>query len=504
MRARRDESAYIVAIVSVSVSVLLLAAAFVIDVGGWYAVGSQMKRAADAGALAGVVWMPDFPTAQSVALSAAAKNGWSAGPNVSITVSPVPGNARRLTVSITDTNAPQTFSRLFQGNQSLTRSSTAEYIVPVPLGSPKNTFGSGDLLSGTNKENFWAAANGYCAGHESGDLKLGRFESYSTATGAALQCNNASAQTADYDPAGYLYAIELPQAQSALKLEVYDGSYNTSGSTPDLALANESQAVTTVFQVYGADNTPLDTSDNPLLSTTTIATNDLLRKNLWTSLYTWSNPPAGTYYVRIKTAATQTTESRASNGFGLRAYTGVLFSSCTTISGQAGFSSTCPQIHGVGDMSIFANLGGTSGSTATFYLAQIDPIHAGKTMQVSLFDAGEGAQKIEVLDPNGSPATFSWSTLCNPPTPPTGGCSGSSVTSINVSGTGTQPYTGLQSTSKYNDRKLTLDIKLPVNYTTVYGTKVWWQIRYTVGSTSTDRTTWSVNIVGDPVHLVGG
>ena len=112
--------------------------------------------------------------------------------------------------------------------------------------------------------------------------------------------------------------------------------------------------------------------------------------------------------------------------------------------------------------------------------------------------------RIEVLDPNGNPATFNWRTPCNPPTPPTGACSGSAVTSLNVSGTGTQPYSGLQSNSRYNDRRMILDVRLPTNYTTVYGTKVWWQIRYTVGSTATDRTTWSVNIIGDPVHLVGG
>jgi len=71
-----------------------------------------------------------------------------------------------------------------------------------------------------------------------------------------------------------------------------------------------------------------------------------------------------------------------------------------------------------------------------------------------------------------------------------------------VSGTGTQPYTGLQSSSKYNDRFITIDIPLPSNYTTIYGTKVWWKVRYNVGSSPTDRTTWSVNIVGDPVHLL--
>jgi len=489
--------------VAASTTVLVLSAAFVVDVGGWYARALQLQRAADAAALAGVVWMPDFPVAESVALDVAARNGFAGGGHITVDVSPDPTSSRRLIVSIADTKAPQAFSRLVQGDQSIRRSATAEYILPVPLGSPKNTFGTGDLLTGANRENFWAAVNGYCAGHESGDLKLARNESYTTATGSSLQCNNGSAESPDYDPDGYLYAIQLPESQATLTVEAYDAGYNTSGSTPDIAVTSEAQAVTTVFEVYGADDTPLDTSDNPLLSTKTVATNDLLYKNLWMPLHTWVNPGAGTYYVRIRTPA-QTTESRASNGFALRAYTGLAFAPCTTITGETGYSAGCPQVHGVGGMSIYANLGGTAGSTATFYLAEVDPVHAGKTMQITLFDAGEGAQKIEVLDPNGNPSRFSWSTRCNPPTPPSGGCSGTNVTSLDVSGTGTQPYPGLQSNSKYNDRKMTVDIRLPTDYTTLFGTRSWWRIRYTVGSTTSDRTTWSVAIVGDPVHLVGG
>jgi hypothetical protein len=501
---RRDEGGFVTAVMAAALTVLVISAAFVVDVGGWYSRGMELQRGADAAALAAVVWMPDLPVARSVALDTAARNGFVPGGSITVTVNPDATSSRRIIVSITDTNAPQTFSQMFRSSKSLSRIATAEYILPVPLGSPKNSFGTGDLLAGANRENFWAAVNGYCAGHESGDLKLGRYESYSSGTGAALQCApTGGALSADYDPTGYLYAIELPQAQSSLKLEVYDGGYNTSGSTPEVTLTTDTEAVTTVFEVYGADNTPLDTSDNPLLSTTTIATNNATYKNLWVSLYTWTNPAAGTYYLRIKTQA-ETSESRASNGFGLRAYTGASFATCTTIVGQAGYAAACPQIHGVGAMSIYANLGGTAGSTATFYLADVNPIHAGKTMQITLFDAGEGAQKIEVLDPNGSPATFNWSTRCNPPTPPTGSCSGTGVTSLAVSGTGTQPYTGLQGNSKYNDRKMTLDIKLPTTYTTLYGTNTWWQIRYTVGSTTTDRTTWSVGIIGDPVHLVGG
>ena len=78
---------------------------------------------------------------------------------------------------------------------------------------------------------------------------------------------------------------------------------------------------------------------------------------------------------------------------------------------------------------------------------------------------------------------------------------------LDVSGTGTKPYDGapvwsLNSNSKYNDRYITIDIPLDPLYATVYGGKTWWKVKYGVSSTTSDRTTWSVNIVGDPVHLL--
>jgi hypothetical protein len=152
-------------------------------------------------------------------------------------------------------------------------------------------------------------------------------------------------------------------------------------------------------------------------------------------------------------------------------------------------------------MSIYANDQSGTGQ-ASFYLAEVDAVHAGKHMAVDLFDTGEGALSIEVLDPNGNVRSFSWSTPCSPPTPPTGGCSGSG-SSLSVGGSGTQPYPNLKSTSKYNDRRITLDVQLPSDYAARYGARKWWRIRYRTSTTSvTDRTTWSVRIVGDPVHLV--
>lgn len=498
-RRNSGEDGVVLVITAIVLTTLLLFGAFAVDVGAWYVRAAELKRAADAAALAGVVWMPDFETAQRAALETAARNGFVDGADdIAISVTAVPGQNRRLQVRITDASATQFFSGLVVTKQSLTRTSIAEYVLPVPLGSPKNTFGTGDLLAGGDRESFWAAVNGYCAGHESGDDKLARYESYSTSSGAT-QCNNGSPSSGTYDPDGYLYAIELPSGATSLKLEVYDAPYYTSGSPSDIAIASGAQTVTTIFEVYDRNPTPLDLSNLTLLDTYTLTTNvsPSTYQNRWVRLHTWDNPQAGQYYLRVRTLEGEL-NSRASNGFAIRAYTGSAFATCSTIVGAPNYSAACPQVHGVKDISIYAN--GPS-ATSDFYLAQVDPVHAGKTMRVTLFDAGEGSSTLRIIDPNGNPVAFSWSTPCNPPTPPTGGCAGSG-SSLDVAGSGSQPYPGLRSTSKYNDRYLTLDVPLPANYEAVYGSRRWWKVRYTAGSNPTDRTTWSVRIVGEPVHLV--
>lgn len=499
-----DERGFVLVVSVLIVTTLCLFSGLAVDFGSWYVRSAEIKRAADAAALAGVVWMPEFDSAEAAALATAARNGFVHGvDDISVEVQEVPDDNRQLRVTITDGAVDQYFSRLAVKSQSITRGSTAEYVLPVPLGSPRNTFGTDRLLPGTSSdEYFWAAVNGWCSGHESGDDKLARYESYTTSSGST-QCNNGSPESDNYDPDGYLYAINLPANASSLKLEVYDPAYNTSypdgQPRPDGSVASGNQQITTIFEIYDRNLTPLDLTDLTLLDTDTFVTNEdpSTYRNQWVRLYTWNNPKAGQYYLRVRTLAEQL-NSRGTNGFGIRAFTGASFSSCTTIPGASGYSASCPQVHGVYDMSIYANGAST---TAQFYLAEIDPVHAGKTMRLTLFDAGEGANTLRVIDPNGSPAGFGWFTQCNPPTPPTGGCSGSG-SSLNVSGTGTQPYTGLNSSSRYNDRYLILDIPLPANYAARYGTKRWWKVEYAAGTAPTDRTTWSVNIVGDPVHLV--
>jgi len=66
--ARSSEDGFAVPTTVVLLIPLLLFAALATDIGSWFVEGQRVQRAADAGALAGVVWLPDEPKAAQVAL----------------------------------------------------------------------------------------------------------------------------------------------------------------------------------------------------------------------------------------------------------------------------------------------------------------------------------------------------------------------------------------------------------------------------------------------------
>ena len=134
-------------------------------------------------------------------------------------------------------------------------------------------------------------------------------------------------------------------------------------------------------------------------------------------------------------------------------------------------------------------------SNADFYLAEIAPLHAGKQMEITLFDPGEGGDYISIKDPNGAFVQFDWRTQ-------DGHYSGNNTTRLDVSGCSSMPQIGpgRASNCKFNERFVVITVDLPADYATLYST-YWWKINYKFLSTVTDRSTWSVRILGDPVHL---
>ncbi|MGZ8527539.1 MAG: hypothetical protein ACXWWR_01995, partial [Candidatus Limnocylindrales bacterium] len=101
-------------------------------------------RAADAAALAGVVWLPNNVSnkAFTTATDEASKNGYTSGGGVIVTPA-IGTNPRQLRVTI---SAPVgTFFMKIFGIPIITatRSAKAEFVLPVPMGSPQNYYGVG-------------------------------------------------------------------------------------------------------------------------------------------------------------------------------------------------------------------------------------------------------------------------------------------------------------------------------------------------------------------------
>ena len=127
--------------------VLLGGAALLTDVASWWTYEQRMQRAADAGALAGAIYLPGNQTlASSTARAETAKNGFTNGlDNVVVTPRRDPGDPRKLIVDI-DGRVDTNFARVFcwDGGPCLHSvdvgvSGAAEYVLPVPMGSPRTT-----------------------------------------------------------------------------------------------------------------------------------------------------------------------------------------------------------------------------------------------------------------------------------------------------------------------------------------------------------------------------
>jgi len=80
-RGADGEKGFIMVVTAIVMTMMLLFAGLAVDVSSWNERAAEIKRASDAAALAGVVWMPDFNKAQSVALETAQKNGFTNGVN---------------------------------------------------------------------------------------------------------------------------------------------------------------------------------------------------------------------------------------------------------------------------------------------------------------------------------------------------------------------------------------------------------------------------------------
>lgn len=507
----KKERGAVLILAAALLTVFMGMAGFAIDLGWLFWNGVNIQHGADAAALGGVVFEPDqAATARSEAVVVAGNNGYSAGAGSAITALDIftdptaVANESQLRVTITHP-VPTFFMKVFGLDVvNITKTSVAEYVQPLPLGSPEPYFGN-DPENGIYP-GFWGNIHGYYTGRSMGD----RYSSQCRHGGSGSGCTpNPDKRPTNFDGAtvgtissttgGYLYGVEVTN-DSGLSVEIFDGPFTQGGGDPVLVGDNPqggSPGPTTVFILYSPDVTPLDTTDgNTVLCTvvypprtalegyglatinagTTFADVDAALPgglaDMWDSMCpgSLSGHGAGIYPLRVLTLDDG---ERGLNRWSLRSSS----------------SGTQPRIYGLGSMAIYSNV---NAGLTEFYLAEVEQLHAGKDLVVSLWDPGDAAgnHTMTVLNPQGTAPACEW-------------ISPIETTGQSVLTDSPGACTISTSSSRFQDRLIEIRIHLSPTYTCASGPLgCWWKIRYNYPAQAQDTTTWEARIEGNPVKLV--
>jgi len=514
------------ALVIYAISIILFVAvtALVVDV-AWYWVNTlRVQRAADAAALAGAVYLPGDPTsAFDAAAKSATQNGYTTGTN-GFTVTPVvdTNNDRQLDVTIQG-GVSTYFARVVGiSSWGVARTAEAQFVLPVPMGSPRAYYGVGDFWTRPAagqppvisaipdppktivSEGGWGAIITRGGDTQNGD--------------AYAPANDAGSSNLLFDPDGYNYVIQLPSGGLA---KVFDPGFCAMGSNPDGSGS------------LGAGDHWIGSSGHPVSTFYTLwNTNGKLGiRGAWTAVYTsgatfanqkgydpvnvtgaapagatsgcdafhnkwWQIPTGalarGTYVLEVETSdpndASVNASTNAENMFSIEAY-----------------GAGSPAVYGNGKMVVYNNLVKNPPQPQQFYLAKIDQVTgAGKTALIDIFDIGDvsGSAVLKILAPDGPGATqrlvqFTYTTDSN--------CKPNVSDACKSSGKVSQITTAVGGKSSFGNTWI--HIQVPMAST--YGSDLsglwgggWWQIQYNTPDGGNDTTTWQVSVSGNPVHLI--
>ncbi|MGD8486092.1 MAG: pilus assembly protein TadG-related protein [Chloroflexota bacterium] len=338
-----------------------------------------------------------------------------------------------------------------------------------------------------------------------------------------------------YDPETYYnYAIEMPAGAGNGELWIFDPVFcatngNGAYGTGDRWFGSAREATSAFYTLYDTNETPYLFADDRV-----VARSGSLFRGIRASDPTLGGP-TGPGIADCSAGATDdesdgrywhnrwwqlTSSAKLEGGKTYRLHTRSTDpgdpSAMDDANGHNSFSlwarasgSGSPRIYGLGAMQAYTPL--DRGQPATFYLAQIDAEHAGKTMVINLWDPGDTrdlSASLRILRPTSTAYVETpFSHSAEPVAAgarPCGSRTGRNVMSVTTNSGGS---------SNYNGCWLTLEIPLPADYDaprpstedpSVEGG--WWKIRYIMGNESDqpafDLTTWQVELRGNPVHLV--
>ena len=485
-------------------------AAFATDLAWFYLNGTRIQRAADAAALAGVVFVNDSMTnVTTAALDVATRNGYpdqAPGSYPQVVVAPVPGKTNQIQVTITD-EVPTFFLKVFgMSSQVIARTSTAEFVPPLRLGSPFATMGNDPSCfnppSASNpcSGSYWIGIYGTHNNTSNGDPYSARCLSGATSSSCPV--------SPLYRPEGYLFGV-IPSG-ATLTIEGLDPQHRYDGGglgppgygdfyrTGDhkSGVSNTTPGPTTYFTLWGADATPEVIADNTTsLCNQTYASVPQVTPdqdppfNPPSASWVWQNictsvpvTPGKLYVLQVRVEGLGANDD-GTNRFSLR------------VGGGAG------KLFGLRDFSVFYN---SSNFTSYMYLAEVIDAYAGKTFVVEGFDPGDigggSSGTLALYQPTGPSSwapfpTCQWS-IKDTVDDPTWASMGT-ATNCQLTVNNSQP---LSSPQNFQNKWFKLEAALPSTYTC--GTSCWWQIQYAFNAAPTDHVTWKAYVVGNPIHLI--
>jgi hypothetical protein len=409
---------------------------------------------------------------------------------------------------------------------------TLQVRVSTPSGTQPIAAPDGTTLS---PQYFWGAMQSQGAPNVQGDAFMTQYASRSP----TLKTNGVDANQdpdAYYDPNGYYnYGIDIPAGVNDGEVWVFDPGFcevSTSYATGENWTVGSPNGYSTVqpvsafFDLFDTKQTPYDLTDDDLTATSgttfrrltgedstlggshgsTDCTAEGWHDGWWRLASGLSGGAKGTTY-RLHTYSTDPNSpsdqanTTALNGFAIWAHSS---------------SSTPAKVYGIGAMEGYFRLPGNQ--VSEFFMAQIDKVHAGKTMVIDLWDPGDTGSltaKLEILQPTAG----GWTPFTNfKYYASTGSTDPNAVSCSTTTRTASSITTASGGTSYFNGCWIRILVVLPPDYSAPTPAAAywpagipassydggWWRIRYTMtgSGNSTDLTSWKVSIRGNPVHLV--
>jgi Flp pilus assembly protein TadG len=242
-RLRTDEHGVVAVFVVLALSSFMFAAAaLAVDISRGFVEAQRVQKAADAGALGGVTYMPqDLTSATTTARDISARNGY---PNSGTSTVAVVQGAKPSQIRVTVCSTIQNSFAVSFGKPTMTvcRTAVADYTGPAPMGSPCNTFGNEPTAGSTaaatpvgtargasplsncsNNPQFWATVEGPETDKINGD----RYQTLDCAAGTGTDGCSAAKKNTEYDPAGYFWLVRVQASavNTPITMQLFDPAF---------------------------------------------------------------------------------------------------------------------------------------------------------------------------------------------------------------------------------------------------------------------------------------